>query len=865
MSNKVSLDPFSIAADDSTTDGCFQTWADERNISKYPVLDLEKGERKCYPSPKEKKSFLERMKDRDEKQTRMRFSPKSVRNQFQNKGIPKVVKKDSIEELNVSPKMKKFIQKEFRREKLKYNFLPEKQVKLQVIHRYKVHIRNSEMKMPKTKKVVIHKTKSKPGKISKFRKIRRGNKEENSDDEDENKDKNEAQSSTDTQKKSMHFNKNCLEDSEDDDSLIEDFDDANLHVSPAPGAFQICPNKRQRSDVKQLLVCYHADSDTDAIVDSSQEIEHKTSPVKFYKDITKEGSPSPSPRKRVPKLPYLLSSSPNTEARNVRLASGGKEGTIDDNDVKEIDKNIEMQFLRFELCYSCLTRKDDLLFCSGCNKAAYCNQVCQLNDWTFHRKFCRKMKSDIEISSEETEQILLAHLNNAVKLYKKKEAMEHEDKEHIPKNRKSLKLSKKSSNIETDTADDDNVKKSVKFLSQPEFESEAKPKFQKTPAKSILKRKTKQSVVEKDRLREEENGNVQIELIEDVGKEEIQSKPGKALDENNMETKSEGEISTHSDLDKESFQYEEIEDEICDNMFMDNVGKESMESLKEFPNNDKDPNDAGSPSAAGRLVSSTPENSPQTLSKIQSIGAFAPKSSGKRSVSRLSRTNPKQINSNGKPIKLFDNLEEEHEEFEISINQNEEENRQIELYLPIPKKLLFEDIDEDSAGQSNNERLDNSELGQLILLGQIEESLSVSKDESLDDSEVDLQASFLSASTISSVDLIFGEEDELKRKSLLDNEHNLSTTDVEKNDEVSRSSSLDMFDDEEVADSDNEIPNAQPPVMNLKVPPPIDVVHNSESGQSSSGFLGEMFISDEEEAEKVDSSGGSSSGEDMFL
>ena len=46
------------------------------------------------------------------------------------------MKKDAIEELHVSPKMKKFIRKEFEREKLKYSFLPEAQVKLQVVHRY---------------------------------------------------------------------------------------------------------------------------------------------------------------------------------------------------------------------------------------------------------------------------------------------------------------------------------------------------------------------------------------------------------------------------------------------------------------------------------------------------------------------------------------------------------------------------------------------------------------------------------------------------------------------------------------------------------------------------------------------------------
>merc|ERR1719509_164101 len=173
----------------------------------------------------------------------MRFSSKAVtvRNLFQNKGEPKVAKKDSIEELNVSPKMKKFIKKEFRREKLKYNFLPEKQIKLQVIHRYKVHIRNSEMKMPKPKKVAIHKT-AKPRKSLKSQRLNEDSDDEVDKIQNTNKEKHEPQTSTGTkniatEKKSMHFNKNCLEDSEDDDSFIEEFD---KRVMPAPGAFQIC-------------------------------------------------------------------------------------------------------------------------------------------------------------------------------------------------------------------------------------------------------------------------------------------------------------------------------------------------------------------------------------------------------------------------------------------------------------------------------------------------------------------------------------------------------------------------------------------------------------------------------------------------
>ena len=79
-------DPFNLQENESSDD-CFQSWAKEKTYSKYPSLnvDTKKKEVKCYPSPKEKKSFIERMRERDAKQDRVRFTPKTVRKLFQSK------------------------------------------------------------------------------------------------------------------------------------------------------------------------------------------------------------------------------------------------------------------------------------------------------------------------------------------------------------------------------------------------------------------------------------------------------------------------------------------------------------------------------------------------------------------------------------------------------------------------------------------------------------------------------------------------------------------------------------------------------------------------------------------------------------
>lgn len=92
-----------------------------------------------------------------------------------------------------------------------------------------------------------------------------------------------------------------------------------------------------------------------------------------------------------PKLPYLLSRSfLKPQSRNLSYKDG---------------------FLALERCFACLTGKQDLLVCSGCNTAVYCDQNCQNKTWKFHQKFCKKIKSDEP--TLKMEDILLKHLNHA--------------------------------------------------------------------------------------------------------------------------------------------------------------------------------------------------------------------------------------------------------------------------------------------------------------------------------------------------------------------------------------------------------------------------------------------------------------------
>ena len=101
--------------------------------------------RKCYPSPKEKgqKNFMERMRERNSKQARLKTeiganSRTRLRKELQKNDIV-----EPFGHLKCSPAMKRFIVTEFEREKVSFNFLAEKQVALSVIHRYKSYIATS--------------------------------------------------------------------------------------------------------------------------------------------------------------------------------------------------------------------------------------------------------------------------------------------------------------------------------------------------------------------------------------------------------------------------------------------------------------------------------------------------------------------------------------------------------------------------------------------------------------------------------------------------------------------------------------------------------------------------------------------------
>jgi hypothetical protein len=50
-----------------------------------------------------------------------------------------------------------------------------------------------------------------------------------------------------------------------------------------------------------------------------------------------------------------------------------------------------------QTCMYCLKESEDLLMCSGCHYACYCNQECQRKDWKQnHKRVCQKATSSVE-------------------------------------------------------------------------------------------------------------------------------------------------------------------------------------------------------------------------------------------------------------------------------------------------------------------------------------------------------------------------------------------------------------------------------------------------------------------------------------
>ena len=178
----------------------------------------DERKRKCYLSPKEKSSgkmsFMERMRERNLMQSRV-LTETGSSSKSKHKIIPKKDKDSPFEHLKCSPAMRKFISSEFRREKAACNFLPEKQVALAVIHRYKSYIANSNNKYKCTnskKQPLTLRGKSKTKKIGK-RKVPVGE-------------------------------SGSLENSDDEQFEIEEFDECNLPV-PAEGSFSLNPSPAQ--------------------------------------------------------------------------------------------------------------------------------------------------------------------------------------------------------------------------------------------------------------------------------------------------------------------------------------------------------------------------------------------------------------------------------------------------------------------------------------------------------------------------------------------------------------------------------------------------------------------------------------------
>jgi len=199
------------------------------------------------------------MRERNSKEPRLQTElGSSSKSKFkkasnQRKGNP-------LDNLKCSPAMKKFILSEFKREKVSHNFLPEQQVAMAVIHRYKTYIASSG---GNTKGVNLSSKKNK--KINQFAKIG-GNK---------------TKFKKNSKKGSSVGDSGFLDDLGNEEVEIQEFDENDLPI-PSMGSFSLNPSPAQ-SKSKRLLVRYNSDNDTDNISDSS--------PVKSVAwDIHDEGS-----------------------------------------------------------------------------------------------------------------------------------------------------------------------------------------------------------------------------------------------------------------------------------------------------------------------------------------------------------------------------------------------------------------------------------------------------------------------------------------------------------------------------------------------------------------------------------------------
>eukprot|EP00092_Neocalanus_flemingeri_P040708 GFUD01044320.1.p1 GENE.GFUD01044320.1~~GFUD01044320.1.p1 ORF type:complete len:720 (-),score=271.55 GFUD01044320.1:173-2254(-) len=283
-------------------------------------------------------NFMERMKERKRNamQARLWTETGAKATKLKSQVAQKKSPHHLFEKLKCSPAMKKFVIAEFEREKLSHNYLPEKQVALAVIHRYKCGIAKSVGKNSPKKTPPRRKSAKLGRKVLKV-----------------------AETETD---------------SEEVD--IQEFDEDDLPL-PEKGSFSINPSTTQLKCDKQLLVRYNSDSDTANISDSSPDTTVRNSPASQM-----------MMRKVVmcnPSLPCLTSSSMDQPGHTSVDWQVGETGPA---------RDLVEQVCGGAACGWCLAMPGPSLLqlCSACSCVAYCGTICQGDSWTSHKKFCKKMK-----------------------------------------------------------------------------------------------------------------------------------------------------------------------------------------------------------------------------------------------------------------------------------------------------------------------------------------------------------------------------------------------------------------------------------------------------------------------------------------
>merc|ERR1719228_111911 len=197
------------------------------------------------------------MRERNSKQSRLSTESKSNASKSNMRKASKHEKKDPFAQLQCSPAMKKLILSEFEREKVCCNFLPEKQVAMGVIHRYRSFIANYSRKYkgvsPSSPSKKVLKVKRSAANIGgKKSKAKKG------------------------EKKVPSIGDSGFLDDSDKEFEIQEFDETNFPV-PAEGSFSLQPSPAVLKLQKQLLVRYNSDDDTEEISDSSPaKLKHST-------------------------------------------------------------------------------------------------------------------------------------------------------------------------------------------------------------------------------------------------------------------------------------------------------------------------------------------------------------------------------------------------------------------------------------------------------------------------------------------------------------------------------------------------------------------------------------------------------------